>query len=251
MLSTQIFLLTSSLYSAGFSWAVDTTGKCLFRSSVDASSSWVVDTATTLPPTSITVGHTGEMWITTAETVPATSNIWYRATPTPNIAWTNVGGVLVNVSVGQSGKLVGVNSGGDAFFRNGINGTWIGIGVGFKQVVIGSNGIIWGIKPDTTIWIRTGITASVPQGVSWMQTDGGLSVITIGQNGAIYGIGGNYAYQRANITASNPAGTGWILMSSTPAMATISAGFTGQIWGIDTTGKYYLWTGSAWQQVIT
>lgn len=246
----------NNLFSVGYSWAIDTTGKCLFRSSVDSTSPWVVDTVTTLPLTYIAVGHTGEVWALTAETIPATANVWYRqgvtATNLKGTGWVNVSGILASLSVGYNGELVGVTSSGDAFFRNGFSGTWIGIGTGFKQLAIGPNGIIWALKPDKSIWVRTGITSSVPQGTGWLMADGQFTNISIGQEGGVYVVNAAGAVsKRLGITPSNAFGYGWQEMSSSPVMISVSASQnTATMWAVDTAGKYYSWIGKVWTQII-
>jgi len=78
--------------------------------------------------------------------------------------WQKMDGALVQVSCGLNGKVVGVNAGGNAYYRmkltaDNLSGTsWSSLGAGYRYISMGIDGQIWAVRTDGSIQFRGGIT---------------------------------------------------------------------------------------------
>ena len=145
-----------------------------------------------------------------------------------NPNWSVVSGRLIQVDVSPDDIVWGVNSAHNIYIRNG-NG-WSQVGGALKHVTVGEAGV-WGVNRYRNIYFRNGVTLSNPKGSSWERISGKLIQIDSGPSGIVYGVNRFHnIYCRTGISLSRPQGTGWIRVPG--ALKYVSCGVYG-CWGVN------------------
>lgn len=90
------------------------------------------------------------------------------------------------------------------------NGVWQAVGSPFKWVSCGKFGC-WAIENTYGhAYFRTGVTADVPAGVSWVDTGGTFTQLDTGVRGDVYALdNGGQLYTREGVSEDIPYGQKW------------------------------------------
>jgi hypothetical protein len=134
----------------------------------------------------ISVGTNGAVW-----GVNSGNNIYYRTgitTSTPmGSGWQQAAGVLKHVAVAPSGNIWGINLTGQPTFSLAptVAGqtTWTvvdGSVPPLKQMSVSPNGDVWAIATDGSLYNRTGVTTTAPQGTGWQLYNGKFLTLSCG-----------------------------------------------------------------------
>ncbi len=175
--------------------------------------------------------------------VNAADLIWFRAISPSNLegtVWTQVGGNLKQVDVGQHGDVWGVNKDDDIFMREGVTpqnptGTaWKQVDGKLKYLSVGDD-IVWGVNADGIMWYREGITRENRLGTGWKKVEGWATKISVFGNNVWHIGGNNTPYYVKDGIPTNPAGTGWNKIENT-FLTHVSLGLY-TAWGIGNDGK--------------
>jgi archaellum component FlaG (FlaF/FlaG flagellin family) len=133
----------------------------------------------------ISVGANGSVWV-----IDRTEKIYNRTgisptTPTGS-TWQLYPGQFSNVAVCPNGDVWAIGAGNQAYYGKAptVAGqiTWLNPSspIGFKQISVSPNGDVWVLAIDGTIYNRTGITATNPQGTTWQLYNGSYTWLTSG-----------------------------------------------------------------------
>ncbi|XP_028407931.1 fish-egg lectin-like [Dendronephthya gigantea] len=118
-------------------------------------------------------------------------------------------GLLSQVTSGRPGILWGVNVYNQLYYKQK-SGTWSLIGVYYIWVSCGKFGCWAIVRGNGHAYFRTGVTADVPGGVSWVDTGGTFTQLDTGVRGDVYAVdGGGQLYTREGISEDLPYGRKW------------------------------------------
>ncbi|KAG7469268.1 hypothetical protein MATL_G00127070 [Megalops atlanticus] len=139
--------------------------------------------------------------------------------------WVQVPGLLTQVDAGGDQFVAGVNM-YDAIYCLAQSPTveyrgagsptpWQQLPGALVYYSCGPNGC-WGVNRGQDIYVMKGVTPTACRGsLNWQHIPGKLVMIEVGTDGSVYGVNaGGDVYRRDGITASNPAGTTWTLLST-------------------------------------
>jgi Tectonin domain/Propeller len=129
-------------------------------------------------------GANGAIWC-----VNTAGNIFYRTgittTNPKGISWQMCNGSATNIAVCPNGDVWAINA-GQAMYAKAptVAGqlTWINITSSalLKQLSISPNGDVWAMANDGTIYNRTGITSTMPQGSGWQLYNNSFAWLSVG-----------------------------------------------------------------------
>jgi hypothetical protein len=111
--------------------------------------------------------------------------------------WSEVGGALKCVAIGNDGKVWGVNPNNVVYRRDGSN--WVSIPGSLVQISVGNADNVWGINSGNAIYRWTG--------ASWEQVPGTLKHVSVGNDGKVWGIDPNGAIYRRDSIPITPEPT--------------------------------------------
>ncbi|XP_035694513.1 uncharacterized protein LOC118428529, partial [Branchiostoma floridae] len=153
------------------------------------------------------------------------------------LRWAPIDGSLKFVSVGGCG-VWGVNKDDDVYYRIGTYlgenhpGTeWLKVDGKLKQISSGY-GIVWGVNANNNVYVREGFNGGRPQGSSWTQMDGLLTMVSVSSTtNQVWGVNVNYnVYRRVGVTFANRKGTSWQQLDG--SLRYVSVGPAG-VWGVN------------------
>ena len=109
--------------------------------------------------------------------------------PSPSIAWANIPGGLIDVSLNADGSLWGVNAANQIWYcANFKSCGWVNVPGGLKQIssvqTSGNSGIVCGCNSGDAIFC----SAYTGSAVSWQQVPGGLKVVKVNADGSLWGV---------------------------------------------------------------
>jgi hypothetical protein len=163
------------------------------------------------------LGPDGSLWGTSS------GNVYRRvgvktATPT-GTSWTLVSSTpkMVEISVGVYGQTYCVDGPGNIYYRSNvvpgtIGNSWIQISGQLNKLAVAPKGNLYGINLVGYVYLRSGITPTVPQGTTWslLSTTPVMKEIGVGYNNQLWCIGNdNKLYYRQNISLEVPLGSSW------------------------------------------
>ena len=155
-----------------------------------------------------------------------------------NPNWSVVSGRLVQVDVSSDDIVWGVNSTDSIYIRNGDG--WSQVGGALKHVTVGEAGV-WGVNGNEDIYFRDGVTLSNPKGSSWRKIAGKLIQVDSGPFGIVCGVNRHhYIYCRKGISLNTPQGTDWVRVPG--ALKYVSCGIYG-CWGVNNANQIWFLDG--------
>jgi len=153
--------------------------------------------------------------------------------------WIRIAGRLIQVSVSPNDRVWGVNAAHNIYKynRGGGDAPWTQVGGELKSVSVGQTGV-WGVTEQHDIYYREGTYGDVDTlGTKWTPIKGlKLKWISVGNN-LVVGVNSvNDIYYRVGITAGNPKGFKWVKIAGKLAQIDVNGG---DIWGVTAGDKIY------------
>lgn len=138
-------------------------------------------------------------------------------------------------------------------------GAWQPVPGALAQVDSGPAGVVFGVTKDHKIFVRQGITPSLPVGTMWRRVPGRLKYVSCGLFGC-WGVNRkNHVYFRIDVSASRPLGKKWLKVGTNVKLTQIEAGPGGIALGVRPNGAVVVRTGvtrevpygKAWKKLDT
>ena len=155
----------------------------------------------------VTIGESGVWCINWGS-----AHIFYRAGVTESnpsgTEWHHdLSGLLWQITSGPAGIIWGLNGANELYFRH--NSRWNYIRNGLKWVSCGKFGC-WAVTTNGFAYFRVGVTASIPAGVSWVDTGGSFKQLDTGVRGEVYAVDNlGQVYTREGVSENSPEGKKW------------------------------------------
>lgn len=119
--------------------------------------------------------------------------------------WTNIDGLVRQISIGYAGIICGVTGSDDIFCRTSLTTSWTQLPGKLKQISVSKTDYtICGTAGDQTIWCRENLNSG------WVQVPGLLKWISVHSAGNYYGVNGNnQIFRSARQSGLNPTWYGY------------------------------------------
>ncbi|MBF0235251.1 MAG: right-handed parallel beta-helix repeat-containing protein [Desulfamplus sp.] len=138
--------------------------------------------------------------------------------------WTLFDGELKQVSVGADGSVWGVKEDSQILRRDVSSDSWVVVDGELNQISVGSAEQIWGVH-------ETGMVFKWETD-HWIQINGELKQVSVGADGSVWGVKEDSQILRRDVSSDS-----WVVVDG--ELNQISVGSAEQIWGVHETGMIF------------
>lgn len=150
---------------------------------------------------------------------------------------------VANAALGTGTSIYALDASGNIYFADVQAGMWVQIPGTLTSIAVGGNGAVWGINGFQQIFQLQNAAMRGYQTLT--SVPGTVSQISVGVDGSVWALSGNTVEIFNTLTQTfQPVG-------GAPPLVQLSAGSSGDVWGVDAAGKIYQFdpSSSTWNNI--